>query len=378
LIKTILYYTARDMTSINDGINFKIHSQVDTLINAGFSVLFVYRKGNILYIRQEDEITVIKSKMSRPYKMSSSRFLMKYLKNFLKVKHIDGIYCRYVFADMSFQGLIQLWKKYNIKTAIEIPTYPYDSEFQGSFENQIVLILDKMYRMRLSKYVDRIITYSEDNEIFGIKTIKTINGIDLNRVKIINSEFHGDVINLIAVAGLAKWHGYDRLINGIGAYYKNGGKQRIVFHIIGDGTEISYYRKLISDYEINDEVILCGFKSGEELSKIYNLADIAIDSLGNHRKGIYIASSLKSREYAARGLPILTTQYEDSYPEEYQLLVPSDDTNIDILDVIKFMQRLISTGKGVNQIAYEIRNYAHNRIDMASTFKDIISYYNES
>ena len=70
--------------------------------------------------------------------------------------------------------------------------------------------------------VDRIYTYSEDNQIWGIPTICSSNGIDFDLVSIRKVEKKRESINLIAVAGLAKWHGYDRILRGMGEYYKEG------------------------------------------------------------------------------------------------------------------------------------------------------------
>ena len=38
------------------------------------------------------------------------------------------------------------------------------------------------YRNELKKYVDRVVTFSSDDNIFGINTIRIINGIDISTV----------------------------------------------------------------------------------------------------------------------------------------------------------------------------------------------------
>jgi hypothetical protein len=42
------------------------------------------------------------------------------------------------------------------------------------------------------------------------------------------------------------------------------------------------------------------------LNDIYNISDIAIDSLGRHRSNVMYNSTLKGKEYCAKGLPIVS------------------------------------------------------------------------
>lgn len=58
----------------------------------------------------------------------------------------------------------------------EIPTYPYDMEHKG-ISSIFVLFIDKIYRKKLHKYVDRIVTLTDDEKIFNCKTLKITNWI---------------------------------------------------------------------------------------------------------------------------------------------------------------------------------------------------------
>ena len=44
-------------------------------------------------------------------------------------------------------------------------------------------------------------------------------------------------IVLLAVATLAKWHGYERVIKGLYNYYADGGERNIIFNIVGNGEQ---------------------------------------------------------------------------------------------------------------------------------------------
>ena len=50
-----------------------------------------------------------------------------------------------------------------------------------------------------------------------------------------NPNNHTTEIRLVAVAGLAKWHGYDRLLEGLGEYYRTDVERKVIFHIVGEG-----------------------------------------------------------------------------------------------------------------------------------------------
>ena len=83
--------------------------------------------------------------------------------------------------------------------------------------------------------MDAIVTFSDATEIFGQRTINISNGVDFDSIPIHHYLAPSDdSIHLIGVAEVHIWHGYDRLIAGIGEYYKNTQNPRqVFFHIVG-------------------------------------------------------------------------------------------------------------------------------------------------
>lgn len=53
-------------------------------------------------------------------------------------------------------------------------------------------------------------------------------------------------------------HGYDRLLVGLGEYYRNGGNRNIYYYIVGDGYEtvMNEYKCIIAEYELGDRVFM--------------------------------------------------------------------------------------------------------------------------
>src|SRR5690606_9061528 len=99
-----------------------------------------------------------------------------------------------------------------------------------SILNKIALIRDKICRKRLRRYIDTILTYSKDEEIFNIPTIQLSNTINNTIVKK-KATYTDGVINVIAVANFSFWHGYDRFLKGLSEYYSCGGTQNIKLHL---------------------------------------------------------------------------------------------------------------------------------------------------
>ena len=248
--------------------------------------------------------------------------------------------------------MVRRMKRAGMKVVMEIPTYPYDSEYhtQG-MDKQI--FQDKIFRKYLAKQLDAIVTFSDYEEIFGQKTIKISNGIDFNRVKTkstINDT--SKELNLIGVAEIHEWHGFDRVLKGLVDYYSKPQTYIVRFHIVGYffiAEEEREFKKLIRDNHIEEYVILHGKKHGDELDGLFNQCDFGIGSLGRHRVGIQKIKTLKNREYAARGIPFVYSETDTDFDQKpYVLKVPADETPIDINHIIQFY-------KGLSMTPLEIR-----------------------
>ena len=305
-------------------------------------------------------------------------FLTPYdYKKILKILPMQGCYIRYNKID--FRGILAIRKihKKKCKIVIEIPTFPYDNELTGI--TRILYYKDYISRNLLKKYVNRIVTFSDDNTIFCVPTICISNAADIESISLSNKQINTEEIQLIAVASLQFWHGYDRVIEGMGKYYQNGGLAKIIFHIVGDGDQLNYYKQLIKKYRLQDKVFLHGRKTGTALDQIYDLADIAIDSMGRHRSGVFYNSSLKGKEYLAKGLPVISgvkTEL-DSYPDfPYYLRIPADDSILDIDSLIRFYKK-IYIGVSRNEVQNQIRSFCEKNFSFQACYDKVIQFFKD-
>ncbi len=281
----------------------------------------------------------------------------------------DFLYIRQVYHDASFVRWLRALRRKNpeIKLIYEVPTYPYLTEQKTSRANAAFRKKEARWAPRAAKYMDRIVTFYGQEEIWGVPCIQLINGFDFSRVELPDRPAPQDV-QIISVAATAFWHGYDRLIEGIHRYYENGGTEQIVYHVVG--TVLPELQRMVREYHLEEHVILHGRQSGEALKALYAQCYLGVDVLGGHRKNYPVSSSLKSREYAACGLPILTSSPVDyiSAEDPYQFLASYDDSPVDVPALVSFYKRIYGEASCA-QIAAEIRAAAEARCDMPVTMK---------
>jgi hypothetical protein len=220
------------------------------------------------------------------------------------------------------------------------------------------LVQDKLFRKRLAKQLDAIVTFTEENYIFGQRTIKISNGIDFNRVWMKkNSQHPNNEFHLIGVAEIHRWHGFDRVIKGLAEYYATPKEVKVYFHIVGyffSFVEEEEITNIIKDNHLESYVLLYGKKHGKELDNIFDQCDFGIGSLGRHRVGISDIKTLKNREYAARGIPFIYSENDTDFDmKPYVLKVSADETAINIEKIIHFYQHLSISPQ-------EIRNSIEN------------------
>ena len=268
--------------------------------------------------------------------------------------------------------------KPEMKIVYEIPTYPYDGELAKSWKTLPILWKDKWNRRYLHQFIDRIATLTDDKEIFGIPTLKIGNGINVDKIRPRKIRETAD-IHAIAVSVCEWWHGYDRFIEGLRLYYAANPQRKVFFHIVGQGSESDRYKRMIQNYGLEEYVIMHGYQTGESLDNIYDQCNLGIASLGCYRKSLNETQELKSREYAAKGLPFVTSVKISDIIQadkgDMYLQVPNNDSPVSIQNVIDFYDRIYAMDtENVNK---RIRIYAREHFSMEDAMKEVIAFFKE-
>lgn len=260
----------------------------------------------------------------------------------------NGIQLVYVRSFMNASPftirLFRQLKQIAIHTLMEIPTFPYDKEFDTlPMKYRFEHIFDKFYRNKLASYLDAIVTFSDEKTIFGQRTVNISNGVDFDSIPIHHpsSVYHPQAtLHLIGVAEVHPWHAFDRVMTGMGEYK---GNVSVVFHVVG-GVLPEYmehvFAPIIKKYHLQDKVVFHGKLFGQALDDVFNQCQFAIGSLGRHRSGITVIKTLKNREYATRGIPFIYSEQDSDFDHQpYILKAPADESPIDIQQIVDFMAR---------------------------------------
>lgn len=370
-----MYLTVCDLRYQNSGVNKKINLQLLTFKNNGIDMIVPDMSVKGFFYRLLDAVLGICPFTSYLFSIRLKKLMKK-----IKPGDLNFLYIRKTSFDKTLIKTMKAIKGENpdIKVLVEIPTYPYDKEC-SSLISKVKLIKDRKSRDYLYNHIDRIITYSNDKFIFKIPAINLSNAVDTDKIKAKKAADCKDIIQIIAVAQFNFWHGYDRLLYGLASYYRNGGCKNIVFHLVGSGSEVKKYKVIVKENSLEQHVIFHGEKSGKELDEIYDQCEIALDSMGRHRCEVYYNSSIKGKEYGAKGLPIISgveTELDADLDYKYYMRVDATEEPVNINSVIDFYNRMYNGRENRNEIIKNIREYTRNHFDISIALKPVLDFIN--
>lgn len=339
--------------SPNNGISKKILYQVNALKSLGNNVHLCYMDENGSKKRMIDD-TVIADYGSGRLSKIKKRVDLNSILRFCFKNNIEFVYIRSNNNANPFT-IWMIWRMQSagMKVVMEIPTYPYDNEYESQGLGKQILF-DKLFRKWQASQLDAIVTFSNYDRIFGQQTIKISNGIDFDSIQI-KSSIHDTKksLSLIGVAEIHQWHGFDRLLRGLADYYSEHKDYLVFFHLVGyffSRREENIFRQFVVDNGLSSYVIIHGKQHDNALDEIFELCDMGVGSLGRHRVGIKEIKTLKNREYAARGIPFIYSENDSDFDNmPYVLKASADESPIDICSIIDFYQRLSLSPKEIRE-----------------------------
>lgn len=342
-MKNLFFYANFRTWDYTLGITRKVYLQIEAFKKLGYCVTYCgYLKDGVAIFDNNGNII-----LSKNYPIANPsvqhvirrgmlmRLVIKYLKS------CDGTYdigyARYHFFDNVYIKLLKEIKSRSKQCIIEAHSTP-------KFTNKLSFMYligkrDALWSKLAHKYVDFIASMSDESQLWGIKTIKISNAVDLDSIKIHNYKGAIEDINFISVSYERDVHGYDRLIKGIYEYYKYGGTRKIRFHMVG--STMASTEELIRKLHLQDICLVYGPKCGSELDEIYDKANIGVGCLANHRIGSFFGSALKTKEYIAKGIPFIygwKEQILESFKYGLEFELCEEPINVD--EVIRFYDNL--------------------------------------
>ena len=351
-----------DKNYIRTGIEKKLLTQIYSLQKLGVEVEVIGRNNTVVSIKQR--LTSLKEEC-HVFREMISRYTEE-----------DCIYIRGVSDYFLDWYLLSLPRRAKVVFEINGLTRPDHKERIKPAKGLIrklfyvsqyisCILLEKNVLKKSDGVVSVTNEITEYNKTLTDNTISYLtlgNGISTETIPVKKVPDYNNELHILVVAYINFWHGIDRFIRGLheyNAHYANSTK--IVLHIVGDGPELPHLKDLTNNLSLNEYVIFHGIKSGKELDEMFDMCHIAIGSLAGFRVGLNELSSLKSREYCARGIPFLMASKDADFPEGFNWvqMVPAEEQPIDMNTVIEFANCVMDD----TEHPHMMRKYAEEHLD---------------
>lgn len=224
---------------------------------------------------------------------------------------------------------------FNLKIVLEFNDWVSEQRaIQGERKLKVKII--EFFQLKSAVLVDyvRVVTAGIKDKLnsFGVDCTKVAvigNGTDVGHFKPINKKETKKKIGLDPnflyvgfIGSFSVWQGLDTLLFSIPEVLKR--KNNVRFILVGDGPEMTKIKKEIAGFK-NNEVILTGRIPYGSANNYINAFDVGV---APKRPNITIGySPLKIRDYAACGIPVISTKIRGLEMVEEKgigILVPPD------------------------------------------------------
>ncbi len=169
------------------------------------------------------------------------------------------------------------------------------------------------------------------------------DAVDTLSFPLLSSKIFGNNVNMVFLKGAsmdAEYNGLDRLMKGMVAY---SGPRNYTLTIMGNHTIME--ERLAKNLGLQGRVFFKKATYGTELNEELEKHHLGVGPLAVHRKGISATSSIKTREFLARGLPFFIAHTDDelfatSDCSAFYEVYHADENNIDLYSLEDFITRL--------------------------------------
>jgi len=285
----------------------------------------------------------------------------------------EVIYIRHPGANPALLSFLAWVKARNASTRVvlEVATFPFSGQ-ADSAARKMVAAADDVLSGSLKRFVDYVVTFCGQSEIYGIPCIRCSNGIDASSVPLRHApQLDPRAPRLLGVAVLANWQGYDRVLEGLRGALDGDPTMQPHLSLAGDGPAAVELKRLCTRLALDDYVTFHGITTGRALDRLFDDSDLALATLGIHRSGLQNVSSLKAREYCARGIPFVLAGEDESFDQNvpFALRVPVADEPIDLTDLVARLETLL---EGAESLPQEMRAYAVENLSWKTRMAEIM------
>jgi hypothetical protein len=186
------------------------------------------------------------------------------------------------------------------------------------------------------------------------------NGVEVDGLAATGCQpFDGRTLRLaFSCASFWPWQGLDRLLAGLGAYR---GGLAIELHLLGEVTAAAD-RQAIARFATHPSVrvVAHGVLARARCDEVLAQANLGISTLALQRKGMRQACPLKSREYAARGLPFVFAHEDDDVQPGFPgaARIADGEEPVDIAGLAAIAERLARPA-----VSAALRDAARGQLD---------------
>ncbi|MCC6818438.1 MAG: hypothetical protein IT245_06080 [Bacteroidia bacterium] len=305
----------------------------------------------------------------------------------------DFIYCRYPAAGrLVAKWLKQCYKKVFFEHVTsetpEIKLYKKENPFQLNLSSILSyvefyflpLLNEFIYGKKIRRRAVFGISNSEniadyENKMARKNYVRLIAGdaVNTQEYKLRNIQFVPKRLNLIFLKGavtFAEFNGLDRIFKGIANY---NGDWNIHFYLYGKNLE--WESQQVSSLGIQNKVSMSGFIDKDDLDKKMSEIDLGLGAFGIHRKGLTSTTTIKAREYFARGLPFIFGHHDpdiSGHPDLKKccLEFEANDSDIDFVKVIDWYESI----SDFYELAAFMNHFSLKHLDYEIKMKRLIDF----
>lgn len=238
-----------------------------------------------------------------------------YISSMLKVRKLDKDFDKVISYQLSPITMASAAEKYARKRNKEFILYCFDlwpeslKAYNMKETNPIYKAIGK-FSKKLYSRCDKIIVSSKP----FIEYFKKVHDIDKKKIyylpqfsydygKYLVEKKVDDKIHFLYAGNIGKVNNIECIIKAVNLLKTN---KRYVVDIVGYGSNYEIIKKMISEYKLEDQIILHGEKNNKELNYYYSLADALLLTLTDNSL-ISRTLPLKLQSYMSTEKPILAS-----------------------------------------------------------------------